>query len=260
MGRLAHLRQTLPLVVAEFEQAILVDFSCPEHSGRWAKQRFGAAIDVVEVPGQSRFHKTRALNAGARRAAELGSAWLLFLDSDTLVAPGLLAACAQRAVAGQFVLGDRHGWSRLESLTGVLLVARADFEGLGGYDESFANYGFEDVEMRCRLRLRGNLAVADLPTGLCRGMPHGDELRTKFYASKNRSASEKKNFAKLRALVRRWTGRDISAVPEIQDILYQSTPKDANAARRIALLNTAVQQTRAAVACRSRWSGGRKLR
>jgi hypothetical protein len=226
MGRLAHLQKTLPGVIREFERAIVVDWSCPQKSGEWARRHFGPAVEVVEVAGQRYFHKARALNAGARRAAMLGAEWLLFLDADTHVVPGLRAAC-EAVAPGEFAMADRADRRRLPSLTGVLLVALADFDRIGGFDDVYVNYGCEDLDMRCRLAILGKVRPADLPPFLVRAIPHDDWLRVQHYAVPDPQASGRHNWQFLKRRIRQWTGRDIESLPEIQDILYESRPSMA---------------------------------
>jgi hypothetical protein len=228
MGRLEHLKQTLPRVVREFGRAVVVDWSCPQKSGAWARRNFGAAVDVVEVPGQRYFHKTRALNLGARRAAMLGASRLLFLDADTLVETGLCAACEQSLVPGEFGMADRHGTRRRPSLTGVLLVSVTDFRRIGGYDEEFVNYGCEDLDMRCRLAILGKVRPVDLPPLLVYAISHDDSLRVQHYALTERGASERRNWQMLRSRVRQWTGKEIESLPEIVFILSEAGPRTSS--------------------------------
>jgi hypothetical protein len=224
MGRLAHLTQTLPGVVQEFERAVLVDWSCPNGSGDWAARTFGDRVEVVRVRGETVFHKTRALNEGIARARP--DEWLLVLDADTRVAPGLRAACEERAVPGWFAIGDRvwPGPRWRQHLGGVLLVARAALDRVGGYDEGFLDYGPEDVEMRCRLRLLGDLRCADLPEHLLESLPHSDALRMQYASQGDLRRSVWKNGQLLAARVRSWTGKEVGAVPEIADLLIAPPP------------------------------------
>lgn len=249
MGRLEHLKQTLPRVVREFGRALVVDWSCPQKSGAWARRNFGAAVDVVEVPGHRYFHKTRALNLGMRRAALLGASWLLFLDADTLVETGLRAACEQSVIPGEFGMADRLERRRRPSLTGVLLVSVEDFRRIGGYDEQFVNYGCEDLDMRCRLALLGNVRPVDLPPLLVHAIAHDDWLRVQHYALAEREASERRNWEILRSRVRQWTGKEIESLPELVFILSEGGPGAAS--RRQALQG--VPTNRGARLGRVRW-------
>ena len=127
----------------------------------------------------------RARNAGA--AAAVGQT-LIFLDDDMLPDPGFISAHLE--AAGQFpgavvvgacpVVGARRPFSRMiarwyagqfdamsaaattglpltafQVFTGNLMVPRAVFEGIGGFDERFEVYGGEDTDFGVRLVVAG---------------------------------------------------------------------------------------------------------
>src|SRR5262249_53476584 len=158
---------------------------------------------------------------GARRAGEIGAEWLLFLDADTWVHPRTRAACETRARPGQFAIGDRAwpGPRWRQHLRGVLLVARCDFERLGGYDEAFCDYGPGDLELRCRLGLAGGARCVDLPSFLFDSIPHGDCLRSEHATDRDLLRCYRRNEELLIERIRRWTGKEPAAVPEIADLL-----------------------------------------
>ncbi len=119
--------------------------------------------------------RARARNIGARRA---GGRWLLFLDDDILAPPGLLAAHLE-TVAGRQRVGtiglvrtlpeivdaphfhyiDTRGGAKIDGglvparyfVTQNAMVPREDFLAVGGFDEDFSAYGFEDMEVAFRL-------------------------------------------------------------------------------------------------------------
>jgi hypothetical protein len=226
MGRLAHLRRTLPRLLEQFERIVLVDWSCPQESGQWARRAFGESVEVVQAPGNRYFHKTVAMNLGAQRASDLGAGWFFFVDADSFVEAGVREACEDCAKPGQFAIADRiwPGPFTIPSLTGVLLVSRDDFERVGGYDDAFRDYGSEDIEMRCRLRLLGGLTPVDLPPGLLTFVDHDEALRVRYYSEKSIRVSDDRNVTLLRERVRAWTQREFDGVSEIRDLLYNPHP------------------------------------
>jgi hypothetical protein len=226
MGRIAHLQRCLPTLLEEFERVVLVDWSCPDQSGRWATRTFGSRVHVVEAPGHRHFHKTAAMNVGAEKAADLGASWFAFVDADTLAGSGLRQACEACARSGHFGLADR---SRRDagggySLAGFLLVSRADFERVGGYDDAFRDYGQDDLEMRCRLRLVGGLTPIDLPGAVLTSIPHEDTLRVQHYAEPDLRASDGRNAHLLHARVSAWTQHDVRDLPELDGLLCMAPP------------------------------------
>src|SRR3954471_12220533 len=79
MGRLDHLKQSLPKMVAQgCHQVIVVDYSCPQHSGEYVRNNF-PSVRVVSVAGQEHFSNWRARNAGASVAT---ADVLVFVDAD----------------------------------------------------------------------------------------------------------------------------------------------------------------------------------
>lgn len=185
MGRLTHLRESLPRLAAQpASECILVDFSCPEGCGAWAAANH-PAVRVVRVPGQEHFNLARARNAGAGSA---GAPWLCFVDADVLVAPRF-------AQALQPLLRDRRVLraSPLEpELWGTHVVARADFWRVGGYDECFEGWGGEDVDFFARLADAGCTSSA-FPAWLLQPIHHGEEDRTRFHAEKDREVNRRVN-------------------------------------------------------------------
>jgi GT2 family glycosyltransferase len=127
----------------------------------------------------------RARNAGA--AASVGQL-LIFLDDDMLPGPGFISAHLEAAgksldavvVGACPVVGARRPFSRMiarwytgqfdamtaaattglpltafQVFTGNLMVPRAVFEGIGGFDERFEGYGGEDTDFGIRLVTAG---------------------------------------------------------------------------------------------------------
>ena len=138
-------------------------------------------------------------NVGRARARNLGvgasrGRWVLFLDDDIVAPPGLLAAHLEllEAAAGVGTIGrvvtapevvdaphfaylDSRGVGRLPAgpaparffVTQNAAVPRAAFLAVGGFDEDFAGYGFEDMELAFRLedraRVRFQVLVSPCP-------------------------------------------------------------------------------------------------
>jgi hypothetical protein len=216
MGRLAHLSRSLPRLLDTGLHVVLVDYTCPNNSGAWARDAFPQHCDdqrlVVVREGSAReFHKTRAHNLGADAALCRGAAALCFVDADTLVYPGFGDFCAQ-ARSGQFSIVRPSHWGR--DLTGVLLLTAEDFRHSGGFDEQFRGYGAEDLEMRLRLRLRLGLYFNFFPDSTVSAISHGDDVRTRYYRQKDLRRSHYRHLKRLDRLVRGWTGRGILALDD----------------------------------------------
>jgi glycosyltransferase involved in cell wall biosynthesis len=140
---------------------------------------------VVRPPGNE--GRAKARNRGWRAATGTG---VLFLDDDIVLAPGSLAAHAaaqEREPAGYlgdvvtaaevvdstlFDYLDTRGVAKLRPdapaparyfLTQNASVPRAALEAVGGFDERFGAYGFEDMEIAFRMEDGPGLGFFHLP-------------------------------------------------------------------------------------------------
>jgi glycosyltransferase involved in cell wall biosynthesis len=179
MGRLAHLRQTLPTwLVQPDSEVVVVDWSCPQGAGDWVEAAHPAAR-VVRVPGEAHFHLTRARNAGA--AAATGE-WLCFIDADVRMDPRFGA----EVFPG---LGEPARWGAdggPKEISGTVLCPRAPFEAIGGYDEAIQDWGSEDVDLYRRLAWLG-IPGRSFPGRLLAPIEHGDELRVEHAVLKDKN-------------------------------------------------------------------------
>ena len=148
------------------------------------------ALRVVSPPAN--VGRARARNLGARAAC---GTYLLFLDDDIVAPPGLVRAHLEQlaAAAGTGTIGyavtapdlvdaphfhylDTRGVARLPAgpapgryfVTQNAAVPREAFLAVGGFDEDFAAYGFEDMEVAFRLEEQAGLRFVALP----RPVPH----------------------------------------------------------------------------------------
>jgi len=125
----------------------------------------GSAVRGVFVSDPNR---AKARNAGVRTAA---GALVIFCDDDTLPPDGFVdahlrasAANPRSVVSGPIVNvpdalhltapGPRN-FSRAFLCTCNASVARADFDAVGGFDERYDLYGWEDTDLGVRLRAHG---------------------------------------------------------------------------------------------------------
>jgi hypothetical protein len=64
MGRLEHLKQSLPKFAAQFP-TVMVDWSCPEKSGDWAKTVDNVSVIRVQGSNIKTFSQGGSRNTGA---------------------------------------------------------------------------------------------------------------------------------------------------------------------------------------------------
>jgi len=164
--RLDSLRRTLPVLLREMP-VVLVDWNCPEQSGSWAESLGSNRLTVVRAKGEPYWHRSRALNLGARQVT---SEWLCFFDADTWVMPGLHETLRSTVRVGSFYVVQRH-----TPLTGILVVERSAFLTVGGYYDQMPGRGWQDVDLRCRLKWAG-LTHQSLKPGLLHHLAHDTSL------------------------------------------------------------------------------------
>lgn len=186
-GRLAHLQQTLPRMVAQGAdcEVVVVDYDCPDGTTNWVA-RHHPGVRRVEVTRQPGFHKARALNLGAKAAS---APWLMFVDADILLAPDFAAQIRPLLILGRFLRPE----PLVADAWGSCLVRRDDFLAVGGYDEVLQGWGGEDDDMYYRLQQFGGCFPATFSGDLLSALPHDDRARTRFYAVGNRWQSQRSN-------------------------------------------------------------------
>ena len=169
-------------------EIIVVDDGSSDGTARYlagAAERPGVPLRVVAPPGN--VGRARARNLGARAAA---GHWILFLDDDIVAPAGLLRAhldvleahpghgtigrvvtAPELRDAAHFDYLDSRGVGRLAAgpaparffVTQNAAVPRAAFLAVGGFDEAFSAYGFEDMEVAFRLEDEAGLRFLALP-------------------------------------------------------------------------------------------------
>lgn len=159
----------------EWEVVVVNDGSTDGTEAFLAGQLSSGALPLRVVSPGRNVGRARARNLGAKAAA---GRFLLFLDDDIVAPPGLLAAhlallqdapgCGTIGYAvtetglidaPHFHYLDSRGTARLPAgpaparffVTQNAAVSREAFLAVGGFDEAFSAYGFEDMEVAFRL-------------------------------------------------------------------------------------------------------------
>lgn len=215
MGRLNHLRHTLPLLLEHTPMhVIVVDWSCPDACGDWIEREVldpSDRVSVIRCTGERVFNKCRALNVGLRQAVADGSPWLCVVDADTMIEPGWWPWVSQHLERGFFAFMQGH--EARSELSGVLVMHSDDYTRTGGYDEHFAGWGCEDWDQRARLHFQGGLPFVDIPWQLARPISHSDALRA-AHSAEDKQTSYKANYQRLSQNVSEWTGSELHELPQ----------------------------------------------
>jgi glycosyltransferase involved in cell wall biosynthesis len=182
-GRLHHIKQSLPLLIAQGpDEIIVVDYSCPDRVGDWVEEHF-PEVRVVRVNDDVGFCVARARNIGA---SVVRSDCICFIDGDIIISPGFvdwirkyyrpLFFYRASAVKG---IRDRETW-------GTVICPKRALGLTGGYDQVFRGWGGEDDDLYRRLRLAGFLE-ANYPSEFVDAIPHLDPERHTFYDVKQKT-------------------------------------------------------------------------
>ena len=175
MGRLAHLRETMPTVAAQGRSSVLVDYSCPDRCGEWVEQNYPRVKVVRAGPGPfQRGACPQPRRCGGQRA------WLCFSDADIALDPSFSDVMLPRLRPGHFYLVDPYR----DEQCGMFICSADDFARSGGFDVVFRGWGWEELDLYDRLRVLG-MTEGGIPGGLIRSIAHSDESRTRFYETKS---------------------------------------------------------------------------
>jgi glycosyltransferase involved in cell wall biosynthesis len=178
MGRLAHLKETLPLAMAQKDcEYVLVDWSCPEKSGEWAKAQY-PQITVVSVPGKKFFNLSGARNIGSKAVT---SDKICFIDCDMKMKPGFADELIKRLKPGCWAQGTVSGCL---GFAGTILCWKEDWKKIGGFDEEMEGWGREDLDFKQRLH-RSGLTEVRYDSRFIDHIGHEWDLRVQNYEEKN---------------------------------------------------------------------------
>jgi Glycosyltransferase like family 2 len=189
MGRLEHLKQSLPEMVAQgASEVVVVDYSCPQGAGEFVAGEF-PSVRLVSVPGETHFSNWKARNAGA---AEAKSDVLVFVDADTILADGAVDWLSDQLPAqayGFFPVEASRAFSEggprvaANQLKGFHVVPAAAFRRLGGYDEVLEGYAAgADTDLEERLLMIGFARQALDPSIVQSVIQHDAASRTERHA------------------------------------------------------------------------------
>lgn len=189
-GRLDQLRECLPSWRGQTEkniEIIVVDYGCPDGTHDYVASLGNKSIHCHKEqarPGEWNLNKAR--NAGYPHAkAEV----LLFLDADTVLAPGFVKDALALLDANTFLTGlTSEPWNGC----GCLMVRKKDFVWVRGYNELMEGWGYDDIDMYNRLEGSG-LGHAYFDPSLISNNPHAPETRNRFHGNEDQYATLHRN-------------------------------------------------------------------
>jgi len=170
-------RQTLPPGAYE---VVIADDGSTDGTAEMVADAARGALEIRYVAQPNR-GRSAARNLGVRAAR---GRIVLFIDADIWATPSLLEAhlghyppdagrlgvqgrslthpdarvtpfMRAREITPDLSVRRRHDLSPVHIITRNFSVLRAEFEAVGGFDEGFTGYGWEDIELAMRLHARG---------------------------------------------------------------------------------------------------------
>lgn len=172
MGRREHLEMTLPYMLDEFERVIVVDWSCPQKSGKWAEKQ---GAEVIYRKDEKYFNACKARNLGARQCK---SRSICFIDADVIIMPGAVKEIERLLNLSTMVIAARDSQNRdIHCLGGFIAVDIGQFWGVGGYDESLKGYALEDAHLRAKLLMERGIIPKRLSPVSLAVMRHSNDMR-----------------------------------------------------------------------------------
>lgn len=182
-GRLHHIKECLPLIVAQSPaEIVVVDYGCPDKVGDWIESNF-PEVKVVRIEDDTGFCLPRARNIGAQNTE---SPWICFVDADIRTRNDWVDWMKQNLDPSFFYRAAlKDGYRDLETY-GTVICPRKAFTSIDGYDEVFSGWGGEDDDLYTRLSALGGVAEATYPHVFVEPIHHDDAERTLFHDIKNK--------------------------------------------------------------------------
>ncbi len=188
MGRLHHLRQTLPRNLADNcdypnLEFLLLDYADREGLEEWVRTEMeehlaSGRLVYHRTPDPRRFHCAHAKNMAMRLATgEL----LCNVDADNLTGHHFAFHVAERLREYDFLTGCLYPGERMDpycdqGTSGRTAVRRPAFYHAGGFDEAMVGWGHDDLDFYARLKALGYRG-ASIDGRFLACIAHGDAER-----------------------------------------------------------------------------------
>jgi hypothetical protein len=193
MNRFDVLRVSLMswLKFREISRIIVVDWSSSDFSDDFIKFvcLLDNRIEFKRVDTKDIFHMAGAYNLAV---SMVDTEFVLKLDADIILNPYFNFFDIHKLGAGEFITGDWQ-WGSLDNqlgflkyLNGFLYIKTNDFRAIGGYDERYVNYSYEDTDLYDRLARYGfTHRLLDVHKLSVYHNPHNDDMRVMNFVEKD---------------------------------------------------------------------------
>lgn len=184
--RLEHLQKTFLLNIKDNQnypncEFLLLNYNCPDpKTEEWARTALEPHINSGRVnyyyyPDSPRFDRSHARNLAFRLAK---GDIVCNIDADNFIGKGFVEYISAALSCGDaFLSGPLDG----RGLGGRICVRRKHWEAIGGFDERFKSYGFEDLDFTNRLYMTGLKKKVFLYEQFSQTILHSDELRMRYH-------------------------------------------------------------------------------
>jgi hypothetical protein len=185
MNRLQHLKLTLPrniYDIREYRNAeiIILNYNSKDGLDNWMLKHYynevhGGLIKYYWTKVPTYFHMSHAKNMAHRIAT--GDV-LCNVDADNYIGDGFCEYVNKEFTKNRNII-------LYAGTFGKIAMARENFMRLGGYDEQFIGWGYEDADMRRRAARLGLAQVNNFDNAkFKKRIDHSDALRIKHMVSK----------------------------------------------------------------------------
>lgn len=186
MNRLEHLKRTLAvnmlhaLADSNNVEFVLLDYNSTDGLGLWVKESMMQYIDnqklvYFKTIQCNSYHRSHSRNMVFRLAT---GDILVNLDADNFIGKGFVNFIHKNLTQFSFLAVDETiNGKRFKDALGRICVWREDFEKIRGYDEIMAGYGFEDLDLKTRLKQIGLKFIRIKNSLFLKSIQHDNSLR-----------------------------------------------------------------------------------
>ena len=186
-------------------------------------------VNIIRVENEKHFSLGKAYNLAVKHAT---GDEILKLDADYILNPYNNYFDQNKLTHGMFITGDHkigtvrdeHGFIR--PLNGLVHLYRKDFDTVGGYNEDFEGYGYDDEDLYNRLIDNGITRQYINNQSCCVfHIPHPSRLSVRNYENKNIFQTSRRNYYRSKPQVKHKINKKICITLKQHKHLYNAFDK-----------------------------------
>lgn len=209
MGRLHHLKQTLPVNIISTgsytnREFIVLNYNSPDHLHLWAKNELkpwikSGVVKYYRTLLPQNYSSTHAKNIVHRQA---NGDILCNLDADNFIVDGFCEFLNEMFSNNHLLISsssfDIYGNT---GCCGKIAVKKDHFYSVNGYDESqYLGWGWDDTSFQFRTRMQNKLANLVCDVKWNRVIQHSNEERVAFFQEKDLEKSKNESIEMIKLL------------------------------------------------------------